>query len=370
MGAQVRNARDPVTAPTALWQALSAEPYRHDFFWAMRRIECHYADRPRLGTALRPGDEPIRLGQEPALDFAPASLSGFHYGKEGRPPRMEVRFFGLFGPNGPLPIHLTDFARERILHHSDRSFARFADVFHHRLLLLFYRAWAQAQPTVALDRPAEDRFAAYVGSTMGIGTPVFNRRDALPDHAKLYFSGLFGRQVRNADGLEGVVRGYFRLPGRVEQFVGHWLNLPTDQRTRLQKEPAPGGQLGVGAVLGRRVWDRQHRFRIHFGPLRVTDYLRFLPDGDALDRLVAIVRQYIGFELDWDLRLTLVPEDVPRARLGRGHTRLGWTSWMGGKAAEAAARRTAELILEPEMILKTRRMEAPDADPALASAYA
>ena len=131
-----------------------------------------------------------------------------------------------------------------------------------------------------------------------------------------------------------------------------------------------GAQLGVGAVLGRRVWDRQHRFRIHIGPLRVADYLRFLPDGDALDRLVAIVRQYIGFELDWDLRLSLVPEDVPRARLGRGHTRLGWTSWMGGKAAEGASRRSAELILEPEMILKTRRMEAPDADPALASAYA
>lgn len=363
----MRNTGHPVKAPERLWQALAAEPYRFDFFGVMRRIECHYAHLPRFGTAQRPRDEPIRLGQEPSMDFAPASLSGFRPGGDGQLPRLEVRFFGLFGPNGPLPLHLTDFARERVLHRNDRSLVRFVDMFHHRLLLLFYRAWAQAQPTVALDRPGEDRFAAYVGSTLGIGTSAFAGRDALPDHAKLFFAGLFARQVRNADGLEGVVRGYFRLPGRVEQFVGHWLKLPEDQRTRLQREPTPGAQLGVGAVLGRRVWDRQHRFRIHLGPLSVNDYLRFLPDGDALERLVAIVRQYIGFELDWDLRLTLRPEEVPRARLGRGHARLGWTSWLGRRDA---GRGEAALVLEPEHILRTRPKRSPSTDPALASAFA
>jgi predicted component of type VI protein secretion system len=66
-------------------------------------------------------------------------------------------------------VHLTAYARERSLNQGDETFARFADMFHHRLLLLFYRAWAQAQPTVSLDRPAEDRFADYVGSFLGVG---------------------------------------------------------------------------------------------------------------------------------------------------------------------------------------------------------
>lgn len=340
--------------PVKLWQSLAHEPYRHDFFWAMRRIECHFRDKPRLGTALRPIDEPLRLGQEPALDFAPASLSGFKMPTADAPPRMEVRFFGLFGPNGPLPLHLTDHARERILHHGDRSFARFADVFHHRLLLLFYRAWAQAQPTVGLDRPEDDRFAAYVGSLFGIGTPQLRRRDAFPDNAKLHHAGLLVRQTRNADGLQALLQGYFGIKARVEQFVGHWMNLPTHQRTRLQREPSAGKQLAVGAVLGKRVWDRQHKFRIHFGPLTLDQYLDFLPQGRALEPLTAAVRQYVGFELDWDVRLVLRANEVPRARLGR-HNRLGWTTWAGKRRDETDAQ---ALTINPEQMRRMRRAAA------------
>ncbi|MCW7540750.1 type VI secretion system baseplate subunit TssG [Aquabacterium sp. A7-Y] len=340
--------------PALLWQRLEAEPWRHDFYWAMRRIECHYTDRPRLGLGLRPVDEPVRLGQEPALDFAPASLSGFKPGDGGRPPRMEVRFFGLFGPNGPLPLHLTDYARERLLHHGDRSFARFADVFHHRLLLLFYRAWAQAQPTVSLDRPRDDRFASYVGSLFGIGSAPLQHRDALPDNAKLHFAGLLVRQVRNAEGLQAFLQGYFGLPTRVEQFVGHWMNLPQDQRTRLHREPSESKQLGVGAVVGRRVWDRQHKFRIHLGPLTMAQYLHFLPGGEGLEPLVAAVRQYIGFELDWDVRLILRADEVPRGRLGM-HSRLGWTTWGGPRRNAGDAE---PLTIHPEQVRSRRRRAA------------
>ena len=72
-----------------------------------------------------------------------------------------MRLFGLFGPNGPLPIHLTEYARERLQHGGDATLCRFLDVFHHRFLALFYKAWAQAQPHVNRDRPAQDRFVVY-----------------------------------------------------------------------------------------------------------------------------------------------------------------------------------------------------------------
>lgn len=355
MGAPMRKPRDPVK----LWQALAQAPYRHDFYWAMRSIECCFPHKPRLGTAQRPVDEPVRLGQEPALDFAPASLSRFMPPEGSRPARMEVRFFGLFGPNGPLPLHLTDHARERILHHDDRSFARFADVFHHRLLLLFYRAWAQAQPTVGLDRPEDDRFGTYVGALFGLGTPALRGRDALPDHAKLHHAGLLVRQVRNAEGLQALLRSYFRLPVRVEQFVGHWMALPPHQRTRLQRDAATGNQLARGAVLGRRVWDRQHKFRIHVGPLTLAQYLDFLPPGRALPPLLAAVRQYVGFELDWDVRLVLAAAEVPQARLG-GHSRLGWTTWAGRRAAGTGG---PALVLQPDRPRRALRAAANDPGP-------
>jgi len=341
------------------FRALEEEPFRFDFFQAMRRIECLHADLPRLGTAMRPGDEPLRLGQEPAMDFAPAAISALHPGKEGRPPRVEVRFLGLFGPNGPLPLHLTDYARERIKHGGDATFARFADIFHHRALLLFYRAWAQAQPTVSLDRPKDDRFAGFVGSLIGVGSERLHGRDDVPDHAKLYYSGLLVRQIRNADGLQALLTGYFRLAIRVEQFVPHWMRLRMVERTRVGDRGA-SAQLGVGAVLGGRVWDRQHKFRLWIGPLSLPQYESFLPGGKAIKGLMALVRQYLCFELEWDAGLVLRGSEVPRTHLGR-YGRLGWTTWLGSRRMERDA---DDLRLDPERIFAEAPGEFDAAMPA------
>ena len=96
-------------------------------------IECLHPEGPRIGKAVRPAQEPIRLGQEPSLDFAPAVLSGVVAGGD-HPAKVQVRFLGMLGPNGPLPLYLTDYARERLLHASDATFACFLDVFNHRFL--------------------------------------------------------------------------------------------------------------------------------------------------------------------------------------------------------------------------------------------
>ena len=341
----MRGAPDSLVQAGAL-QRIAAEPWRYDFFQAMRLIENQYRDKPRLGTARRPADEPVRLGQSADLSFAQSALHAVVPATATSKPRMEVRFFGLFGPNGPLPYHLTEYARQRLMHHGDATFARFADMFHHRLLLLFYRAWAQAQPTVGLDRPDDDRFAAYVGSLVGIGAPELSRRDAAPDHAKLYFSGIFSRQVRNADGLASVLSGFLRRPVRVEQFVGSWLELPRSERTRIggakSRRTTSSAALGGGAVLGQMVWDRQHNFRIHIGPLDHNVFESLLPEGKTLPAVTALVEQYIGVELAWDLKLGLKADQVKPCRLGQ-HGRLGWTSWLGMKDRRC----NAELLLAP-----------------------
>jgi type VI secretion system protein ImpH len=332
-----------------LFRALQAEPYRFDFFQVMRRIEALFPEKPRIGAALRPVDDPIRLAQEPSMAFAPATLSSFSPpSDQSRYPRMEVRFLGLLGPNGPLPLHITEFARERQMHHGDRTFARFLDVFHHRFISMFYRAWAQAQPTVSLDRPRADRFAAYTGSLVGLGMPSMLKREAVADHAKLFYSGLLSRHVRNSDGLAQLLSGFFRIPVRIEQFVGHWLTLPVHDRTRLG---AKAGSLGGGAMLGSSVWDRQHKFRIWIGPLTLEQYESFLPGGSALAKIVAWVRQYVNFELDWDLRLVLLRDAVPQTRLGK-FGRLGWTTWLGRR--EPREHEVDDLKLNPEALLHAK----------------
>jgi type VI secretion system protein ImpH len=324
----------------AFFAELAAAPYQYDFYQTLRRLECLHTGKPRWGEALRPVDEPVRLGQDPDLSFAPAPLASFE-ARDGKTPRLQVRLFGLFGPNGPLPIHLTEYAHERLQHAGDPTLSRFLDVFHHRFLALFYRAWAQAQPHVNRDRPKEDRFTTYVGAFVGMSPASLRDRDTLPDLAKFFHVGALIRQVRNSEGLAHIVQHFFRVPVQIEEFVGHWLSLATGERSSLSSDRAT---LGSGAVLGSRVWDRQHKFRIHLGPLTLHQYESFLPGGVPLRKLVDWVRLYLCFELDWDVRLVLKRNEVPPLMLGGG-PRLGWTTWLGRRRSATDA---DELCIDPE----------------------
>jgi len=325
-----------------LYELLARAPHQFDFFQALRRLECANRDRPRIGAGLRPADDPVRLGQLASLTFSGATLAAFEPGVGGRPWRLSVSFFGLTGPNGPLPLHLTEYARDRVQHAGDHTLVRFFDVFHHRLLTLFYRSRAMAEPTIQFDRPETDRFALYVGSLCGLGSPALRERDAMPDFAKLHFAGRLAPQARNAAGLEAMLTALLGVPARVDEFVGHWMSLPVDCRCQLGKSPTTG-TLGVSALIGDRVWDYQYKFRVVLGPLGRDDYEEFLPAGEILPRVVAIIRNYIGDELAWDLRLILKRQAVKTVELGKSG-RLGWTTWLCTRTPPSDA---ADLTLSP-----------------------
>ncbi len=335
-------ARRPAAPAVNRLEQLEREPWAFDFYRAMRLLECAFADRPRLGQSARAADEPVRLSQEPSMAFAPSTLAGYRRGGPGEPDRLQVLFYGLFGPNGPLPLHLTEYARDRIRNSDDPTFARFVDVFHHRMLSLFYRAWANGRPEIQHDRPDADRFAIYSGALLGLGSPALRGRDAMPDVAKQHYAGHLGRATRTAEGLEAILSDYFKRSVRLEPFVGQWVLLPEQHRWQLGASPETGA-LGSSIAVGRRIWDCQHKFRIVVGPLELDSYRGLLPGGKELSQLVAVVRNYVGDEMDWDVRLILRREDVPGMRLGhRG--RLGWSTWL---QSGPASRDADELVLNP-----------------------
>ncbi len=324
------------TAASQLEAGLQKEPYRYGFFQVMRLLECAYKDKARFGQSQRPSLEPpIRLGQEVSLTFETATLSSFTQRKAGLMPLLKQRFIGLFGTNGPMPNHLTEYIRERIHYHHDHTLAGFADMFHHRMICLFYRAWANTEPTVSFDRPESDRFSTYIGSLSGFGSDALRERDAMSDLAKSYYTGFLASQNKPAEGLRALLADYFRFNVSIEQFVGEWLDIQNGDLTRLGETPRTG-ELGCSAILGSKVWGCQHKFRIHFGPLNLNEYLSLLPDGYRIDQLIAVIRNYIGDELSWDVNLVLKKSEVPRAQLGE-ISRLGWTSWLGERNVETDA---------------------------------
>jgi type VI secretion system protein ImpH len=314
-------------------------PHQFDFYQLMRRLESLSPDLPRLGAAARPADEPIRLGQEPSLAFAAAPLAGVRPGGDG-PPWLRVNFFGLLGPNGPLPVHLTEYAADRVRDAGDATFSRFLDLFHHRMLLLFYRIWATGQPTADMDRPGASRFATYVGAVFGLASPSLRARDALPDSAKLFYAGRLAARTRNAEGLAAVAGDFFKMPVRVETFVGDWLDIPPAERWTFGQGER---RLGLTTVAGARAFSRGHKFRLVLGPLDRAQFQRMLPGKPGLAKLTALVRNYVGDALAFDVKLLL--DDRTEEPLTLGRSRLGWTSWLGA----GVARDRQDLLLNPEL---------------------
>jgi len=332
--------RDPVD----LAAKLERDAARMDFFQVLRLIENAHPQLPRIGASLRPRDDAVRFGQDPSMTFNGTQIAGFLRADGAARGRLAVNFFGLLGANGPLPTHLTEYVRDRVRNGSDGTMLAFLDVFHHRLLSLFYRARAQAEPAISLDRPDGDRFADFVGSMFGIGSPALRGRDDIGDFAKLHFAGLLANNARPASGLVAILREYFGLPVAIEQFVGHWLRLPDEVRTRIGRLD-DGNRLGQSTVLGKSVWDSQSRFRIVLGPMGQEDYLRLLPGGASMQRLLDWVRSYAGLALDWDVRLILKKDETPALRLGSG-VRLGWTTW---PHAAPPTRDPAQLVVNPAL---------------------
>jgi type VI secretion system protein ImpH len=330
------------TKKNDLAEALRKEPHQYGFFHALRLIECCYDDKPLIGQSKRPVDDAVRFGQEVSMAFESSTLSEFIPAKEGKPARLNQRFLGLFGPNGAMPLHLTEYVRSREHNFQDHTLARFSDFFHHRMISLFYRARANAEPTFNFDRPDSSLFSSYVGSLAGIGFEAFQKRDAMADLAKFHYIGYLSNQAKNADGLIAILADFFKLPVKLREFVGEWLNIETADLTRLGESPRTG-KLGMSVVLGSKVWSCQHKFRIVFGALTLDEYISLLPAGKRLEKLIAVVQNYVGYEFNWDVNLVLKQEQVPMTQLN-GKSRLGWTSWLGQrKRAEDAD----DLVLNP-----------------------
>ena len=251
------------------------------------------------------------------------------------PAHMTVAFMGLTGPLGALPRHYTELILERLRYHRDRTLRDFLDLFNHRLITLFYRAWEKYRVPIAYERTlvkgtGEDRFSQYLFDTIGLGTKGLRGRMAVQDGALLFYAGLLAQRPHSASALGGMLQDYFGVPVHIVQFVGAWLPLAHTDRSCLGSE-ATNNVLGSTALSGDRVWDQQATFQVQLGPLPYATFCRFLPTGSAFQPLLGMTRFYAGEESDFTVHLSLQAAEVPWCRLGDTGAqapRLGWSTWL------------------------------------------
>jgi type VI secretion system protein ImpH len=329
---------------------LQSEPWRFDYFTVLRHLERTFADRPRIGDSAARREDFVQLGQDPFMDFPASNLARVVL-NDDKPLKVFVKYLGLLGPQGALPLATTEEAYHYVLSQDD-AFPRFLDVFNHRFIQLFFRTWADSRPIVQHDRPKADRFIAYIGSAIGVGSKPYQDLDSVPDAAKLGFAGLMGAQAKCASRLAGAVCGLFNVKAEVEEFVGSRLMIEAAEWTIL------GGRynrLGEDMLLGRTVFSVQDKIRVRIFTKNLAQYIRFLPTGDLCEPLADLVFFYNGEQLDWDVELAIPTGAVEPIRIGK-FGQLGWTSWMAPNWTSVEAYRR-DARFHPAERMRHKRME-------------
>jgi type VI secretion system protein ImpH len=315
---------------TPLSQSLWDEPYRFRFFQAVRLLERLFPKKGPVGYQAFPEDEVVRFRSRLSLNFPPSEIHELRrpsLEQGDRPPEMTVAFMGLTGPLGVLPVPYTELVMERV-RYKDRSLWEFLDIFHHRMVSLFYRAWEKYRFPIAYERSRSDKFTGYLFSLIGMSTEGLRGRQQFPDLALLHYSGLIAQRPRSVSALRGILSDYFQAGVEIQQFQGQWLEIDAESLTFLGKA---NFELGVNAIVGSRLWDQQSKFRVCLGPLRLAQFLSFLPSGSLHRPFHELVRFLVGMEFDFDLQLILKAEEVPACELTSQpdhQAMLGWTTWL------------------------------------------
>ena len=319
-----------------LKQELLEEPYRFDFFQAVRLLERIHPEKKAVGRDAMPNEEVVRFRSRIALDFPASQIhefqSSFDEHTEEERLDMLINFMGMVGMNGVLPIHYTETILDRI-RRRDTSMWAFMDIFTHRAVSMFFRAWEKYRFPVSYER-GEDDFTEYLFDFIGLGTKGLRRRMHLEDESLLPYGGLIAQKPHSALSMAQIVSDYFGINAKTRQFFGQWLELDKESITKLSQ--ANSG-LGVDAIIGVRVWDQQSKFRLVLGPMPFKKFRAFLPDGSAHKPLTSVVRFMIGLEFDFDVQLKLEAKQVPSCILttrAKRRPMLGWTSWLKSKPFE------------------------------------
>ena len=308
------------------------------FFETLSRFETEHQFFGRLGG---PDREPARLGQNVRMNFSTTDIARIDYSAPSGRPKVDVDLIGLLGPEGPMPYHITRWAYDRLsvrwfrgdtdAAQSDTAFIDFCDLLQHRMIALFYRAWADSRPSIQIERKANGRIHAMSAALAGLYLPRVGTTDRNRDAVAMRQSGVLGHQVHGPERLSGFLSECLGTSVHVNEFHASWMTLPKDIQTSVN---AKHSQLGTTAVIGSRVFDRQGAVEIRVGPLTFQEYQDFLPGSEKRHAVRRALDYALSREFSVTLRLVLTKQEIPQAKIGESV--LGQTAWLAPKGSEDA----------------------------------
>ncbi|MEM9319499.1 MAG: type VI secretion system baseplate subunit TssG [Pseudomonadota bacterium] len=316
--------------------SLPASPELISFFELLRQLERRSG---RFGRSDGPSKEPARLGQGLRQSFATGDIQAVVDRGNDKPPQVLANAIGLYGPEGPMPFHITRWMLERASNRwfsgddltTDTAFLDFSNLLQHRMIAFYWRSWADHRPAVQVEKGTGGAVMAMMQAFAGIG--LSDETDRAPDraYAKLHHATSLFKRVQGPDRLTEYLGSVIGQPVALTEFVGVWTEIPPHLQTRLGRT---AGKLGQDAVIGARFFERQGRAEIKIGPLDLPNFTALLDDKARREELRHAILFAMGRAIEFDVVLSLDAADVPPTKLGE--VRLGEVSWLGRPDGETA----------------------------------
>lgn len=297
-------------------------------FAFLRLLERRAGTRPRIGRNRTTKQELATLRQSPWLAFPDGDIEEM---TEGDRPEITQRVFGLYGPQGALPLNTTEDVL-RWKHHGDSAFIRFTDILASRFVQLFFRAWSDARAITQFDHPSGDRFRTYVAALSGVGTPAYESRDHIDDIVRIPMVGLHAARVKSPVRLRQMLEVHLQVGVEVEEHIPAWIAFEPSSRNSLGQR---GSGLGRDMHLGAQIQTVGEKIRLRIRTRDMDQYRSFLPGGAAHDNARDIVFWYLGKTYEVEIALMLPADQVAPAALGQT-TELGYMACIA-PPAEAPA---------------------------------
>lgn len=308
---------------------LASDPdtlYKQGFAPLLRYLDANAPLAARIGYSVSPKQDFARFGQTPLLHFHSSAFTKVKFDRNSGEYKLKNSYWGMLGINGPLPSHLTEYAIERNHRLKDNTFTEFLDVFNHRFISLFYRAWADAEPTVSHDRPEHDNFKQRLNTFSGESSAS---QDTFGQSKNIhqYLAGLFSQKNRSGKALSQILSEYLHLEVNIQEFQGRWYDLQPNEQTQLGKNNV---SLGVSSLIGTRTYQRSFNFSINIGPLDYSRYISLLNNKHGLKTIVELTQKAIGQEYEFSINIILKAHQTKACQLGSA--KLGINSWSQDKS--------------------------------------
>ena len=345
----------------ALVALLEAEGRRFSFFQAIQLLHRLIPDTTAVGELGPPHMEPVRFRHDPSMQFHAGDVESIQIKQQKGTVRAIVTtsFLGLTGTVTPLA---TVFAEEVLRAEAldESSLRNFYDLFHHRLISLFYRTWKKYRFTAGFHADASDPFTRRMMSFVGMDIAGAVPKRGLEPLEVLALTPMIATRTRPARTLQIVLERV--LPGTkigVEPFVPRRVQIREDDRCLVSSQ---NNVLGVNFAIGRTVADRSGRFRVLVGPVNYAMFEDLMPGGRQHSRLRDVIFQFAPAHLEPELELIMGTDDAPRFQLGSEKGgRLGVTTNLPTKDRKAMR---ARVVLSESMSEAVPRLFSEDKPPA------